>query len=264
MILNILSNTGTISFILYGLFICLTVFGFFISIKIIKDDKIEKERFDRIVELFKYSIVTVSIATVTLIVTDLFKEREYDKNEMTTFNAYIPHIIDSVSTLERKITFCTFFSNVTPKGDLRDGWKSFTVYLEDQKKAIEDKKAKNLEESIKIEKKDSITVKDFAEMASQVKSTQQIYASTNTISENNSFLVVVGTDPTADDAQNELKWAIKNISETAAVYEKGKWFITAIPTNTTYEDAKVIAEKVKLVSKGKRQAYIISSKSIVK
>jgi len=263
MILNILSNTGDVSFALYGFFILLTIVAFFLSIKIIKNDKIEKERFERIVELFKFSIVTVSLSMVSLIVTNLFNERDYDVKEMTTFNTYIPHIIDSTTTLERKISFCSFFSCVTPKGDLKDGWKSFTKYLEDEKKKIEEKYNKDLEESIRIGKKESLVIEDFAEMASQVKSTQQIYANTNTIPDNNSFLVVVGSDGSVEAAEPELKWARDSVSKTAEVYQKGKWYITAIPVNTSYEDSKILAEKVKSISNGKRQAYIISSKNIV-
>lgn len=101
-------------------------------------------------------------------------------------------------------------------------------------------------------------------MAFQVKAAQQIYTNTNTVSENNSFLVVVGTDGSQKTAQPELKWARDNISGSAEVFKKGKWFITAIPINTSYEDAKKVAEKVKLNSNGKRQAYVISSNNIVK
>jgi hypothetical protein len=262
MILNILSDTGTVSLILYGFFIALTITAFIISIKIIKNDKIEKERFDKIVELFKFSIVTVSIATVTLIITDLFKEREYDKEEMTTFNTYIPQIIDSVSTLDRKITFCTFFSHVTPKGDLKNGWISFTRYLEKEREKLKEKSEIAIKQSIAIEKKDSLKLEDFSEMASQVKETQQIYENTNTESDNSSFLVVVGTDPSQESAKPELKWAQDSISSTAQIYKKGKWFITAIPVSTGYKDAKNISETIKTISEGKRASYIVSSKNI--
>lgn len=264
MILNIFSDTGKVSFFLYIFFLLFILFGLIISIKIIKNDKIEKDRFDRIVELFKFSIVTVCISTVTTLVLDLFKEREFDKDEMTTFNTYIPQIIDSTSSIERKITFCTFFSHVTPNGDLKEGWKSFTQYLVDEKENIDKKKEKEKENVIsKINNQDTLKVDDFAEAATQLQETQQIYANTNTVSDNSSYLVIVGTDASNEQALPELKWATENISETARIYEKGKWFITAIPISTSFQDAKLTAEKVRNITNGKRKAYVISSKNII-
>ena len=83
-----LSNPGTISFILYGVFIAITIIGLFIAIYFIKKDNIPAEKLEKIIELSKYTIVSVCIATVTLIISDLFKEREQDVKELEYFNTY--------------------------------------------------------------------------------------------------------------------------------------------------------------------------------
>jgi hypothetical protein len=260
MILNILSDTGAVSFMLYIFFITIMVSMLVIAIRIILKDKVDKEKFDRIVDLFKYAIVTVCITTVTIAVTDLFKERDYDSKEMTTFNTYIPYIIDSSGTIDKKINFCTFFSHVTPDGGLKDGWISYQKYLIDQKEIIETNKKKSIELSTFLEKKESIpTNQDFLQLAEQESQTQEILENSN-LTENSTFIVILGADPNFESAKPEQKWARDNFSNSE-VYQKGKWFMTVIPNINTFQEAKNIAEKVKLLSKGSKKAYVVSSKS---
>jgi hypothetical protein len=81
-----LSNTGHVSFILYGLFIVITIAGMAIALYHIRRGIIPTDRLEKMIELFKYAIVTTAIATTTLIVSDLFKEREQDVNWSTSTN----------------------------------------------------------------------------------------------------------------------------------------------------------------------------------
>ena len=58
-----LSNTGTVSFILYGIFIVIAILGLFIAIYFIKKDNIPSEKLEKIIDLSKYTIVSVAITT---------------------------------------------------------------------------------------------------------------------------------------------------------------------------------------------------------
>nr|WP_294790009.1 hypothetical protein [uncultured Mucilaginibacter sp.] len=59
-----LANTGTVSFILYGIFIIITLAGMVVAFRLIKKSPVGDVRIEKMIELFKYSVVSVAIATV--------------------------------------------------------------------------------------------------------------------------------------------------------------------------------------------------------
>ncbi len=87
-----LSNTGTVSFILYGIFIVIAILGLFIAIYFIKKDNIPSEKLEKIIDLSKYTIVSVAITTRGIIITNLFKEREQDVKELEYFDKYVQDV----------------------------------------------------------------------------------------------------------------------------------------------------------------------------
>ncbi|MEA5428476.1 hypothetical protein [Arcicella lustrica] len=254
-----MANTGTLSFILYGIFILITLVAMFFAFYYIKKGTIEPDKLDKMIELFKYSIVTTAIATVTLIVADLFKEREYDKNEMMAFNEYIPYVIDTTGTLDKKINFCKFFSSVTPKGELKNGWITYTAYLENEKGKLNIITEKSKSTLNQIENKDTPPTKEeMQNLESAEIEKQKILSNLNAV-ENTIYLVILGADISQGDAKPELEWATK-INSNASIYKKGKWYRTAIAL-TNYQDAKTTADKIKRESNGKRDAYVVSLKT---
>jgi hypothetical protein len=80
------ANTGTVSFVLYSVFIAITVIALFVAFYVILKGKVDTAKLDKMIELFKYAIVTVAIATITLIISNLFKEREQDVKELEYFD----------------------------------------------------------------------------------------------------------------------------------------------------------------------------------
>lgn len=254
-----LTNTGTLSLTLYGIFILITLVGMFVAFHYIKKGTIEPDKLDKMIEIFKYSIVTTAIATVTLIVADLFKERDYDKNEMIVFNEYIPYVIDTTGTIDKKINFCKFFSSVTPKGELKDGWVAYTAYLEKEKEKLNTLIEKSKSTSKEIENKDTPPTKqEMQSLETAEIEKQKILSNLNAV-ENTTYLVILGADLSQDDAKPELEFATK-INSNATIYKKGKWYRTVIPF-VNYEEAKKAADKVKQESNGKRDAYAVSQKS---
>lgn len=258
---NMIYNTGNISFALYGFFIIITVLGMAFLMYIIIKGTLDNEKITKMTEVFKYAIVTTAIATVTLIVSDLFKERDYDKNEMQAFNAYIPYIMDTVGTIDHKINFCRFFASVTPKSELKDGWHHYLIYLEDEKKKVLSIDERIQQKAEHIENKE--TPPSDAEMASieldEIEK-QKILSNLNA-TENTSYLVVFGADASLREAKHEIAWAAAQINQSAAVYKKGKWYRTVIPVNKDWKLAKDISASIQKASAGSKKAYVVSVKS---
>ena len=126
-----LANTGTVSFILYGVFILLTIIAMVYAFKQIKNGTIETEKLDKMIELFKYAIVSTAIATVTLVVSNLFKEREQDVKELEYFDKYVGDV-KKVDGIQERLQLSKYLSIVAPNGKLKESWTSYydTVKLE--------------------------------------------------------------------------------------------------------------------------------------
>lgn len=254
-----LTNTGAISLILYGVFILITLLGMLLAFYYIKKGSIEPLKLDKIIELFKYSIVTTAIETVTLIITDLFKERDYDKNEMIAFNEYIPYVIDTTGTIDKKINFCRFFSAVTPKGELKDGWITYALYLENEKAKINTISKNSKSTSNNFENKGTPPSKqEMQNLENAEIEKQKILSNINAI-ENTTYLVILGADKTLEAARPELDFAMK-IKSNSVIYKKGNWYRTVIPYEN-YLDAKSTAYDIKKNSNGTRDAYAVSQKA---
>ncbi len=253
------TNTGSVSLMLYGIFIVITIIAMFVAFHHIRKGVIDSEKLDKMIELFKYSIVTTAIATITLIVTDLFKEREYDKNEMEAFNHYIPYVTDTAGTLDKKINFCKFFCSVTPKGGLKEGWKTYTAYLENERDKLNLLIEKSKYTLHEIENKDTLPTKEEMQSLESAEIEKQTILSNLNATESTPYLVILGADVNPGDAKAQLEWAIK-IDPNATIYKKRKWYRTVIPL-TSYQDAKAVAGKIKQDSDGRREAYVVSLKT---
>lgn len=145
-ILSFFSDTGKVSFIIYGFFIILTIAAMFIAFRIIKNGNLEPARLEKMIEIFKYSIVTVAIATVSLVITDLFKEREQDLKELEYFDKYADDV-KIADNIQARLQLSKYFSIVAPSGEMKKSWKEYcdTVRAElDSIKKIQ-KRIKELE-----------------------------------------------------------------------------------------------------------------------
>ncbi|MDJ1503604.1 hypothetical protein [Xanthocytophaga agilis] len=118
------SNTGIISFWLYISFIIITLIAMFYATYIIKKGLITVSKLNKLIELFKYSIVTVAITTVTLIVSDLFKEREQDIKELEYLDRYVADL-KQVKGVPIRYYLSQYFATVAPSGEIKDGWKAY-------------------------------------------------------------------------------------------------------------------------------------------
>lgn len=119
-----LSDTGTVSFILYGVFIAIAVIGLVAAVYSILKSSIPIEKLDKVIDLFKYTIVSIAITTTTLIVTDLFKEREQDVKELEYFDKYVQDV-KKVDGIQERFQLSKYLSIVAPSGELKKSWKAY-------------------------------------------------------------------------------------------------------------------------------------------
>jgi hypothetical protein len=119
-----LSNPGTVSFILYGTFILIAIIGLFLAIYAIRKGTIPPEKLEKIVDLSKYTIVSIAIATIALIITDLFKERQQDVKELEYFDKYVQDV-KKVDGIWERFQLAKYLSIVAPSGDLKKSWKEY-------------------------------------------------------------------------------------------------------------------------------------------
>lgn len=121
---HLLSSTGNLSFALYGFFIVLTVVAMVVAFRQIMKGTIPADKLDKMIDLFKYAIVSTAIATTTLIVSNLFKEREQDVKELEYFDKYAGDVKLADNILVR-LQLSKYFSIVAPEGDMKTSWKTY-------------------------------------------------------------------------------------------------------------------------------------------
>ncbi|WP_439696230.1 hypothetical protein ACFGVS_26240 [Mucilaginibacter sp. AW1-7] len=250
------NNTGNVSLFLYLLFVGIAILGMIFICYLIFKSKLEMERIDKIIDVFKSVIVTTAIGTVTLIITDLFKERKQQLEEMSAFKDYLPYVTDNKKNLNDMKFLCDFMVSVAPEG-LKKSWEDWRTKLNGKEDTL--KTIAALQTAI-VKQPDKPSIQQIKDYNKLEDKKQAIYQDLN-LNVNNSYLVVIGANKTVGPAATELKFAKDSISQNAAIYKKGNWYRTVIPVTTNYDDAKAIVSLVSEKSKGKKAAYIVSLKS---
>lgn len=147
-----LSDTGTVSFVLYGIFILVAIGGLVIAIHAIRKGNIPSEKLEKIIDLSKYTVVSVAIATVALIITDLFKEREQDVKELEYFDKYVDDV-KKVDGIQERFLLSKYLSIVAPSGELKNSWKEYhETLMPEYHEYLRLKKEKE-----ELDKKDTLT-----------------------------------------------------------------------------------------------------------
>jgi hypothetical protein len=118
------ANTGTFSFLFYGIFIAVTIAALLVAFYLIKNGKIEPARLDKMIDLFKYAIVSTALATVTLVVSDLFKERAQDVKELEYFDKYVEDV-KNVEGVQERLLLSKYLAIVAPSGELKKSWGNY-------------------------------------------------------------------------------------------------------------------------------------------
>lgn len=250
-----LTGTGGFSLILYLSFIIIAIFGLFFLYHMLIKTKVENEKMDKLIDLFKTVIFTTAISTVGLIIADLFKEREYDKNEMQAFNEYIPYVVDT-GTIDKKLALCEFFVAVTPRGDLQKAWVNWHAVLEDakEKDISVDKAIRETVETYNSQR--GPTTGEQLATLEQLETEKQKNLANVVAIEPTTYLVILSAYKTISEARMEVERA-KAINQDATIYKKRNWYRIVIPVNTSWQDAKATAERIN-GSANRKVAYVVS------
>lgn len=250
-------NTGNVSLCLYLLFVGISIMGMIFIYYLILKNKLEMDKIDKIIDVFKSVIITTAIGTVTLIITDLFKERKQQLEEMSAFKDYLPYVTDNKTSLNDKKFLCDYMVSVAPEGKLKESWVQWREKLNVQEDTLKKIAVQQAAISIQPNKPTIQEIKQYNQLEDKK---QAIYQDLN-LKVNNSYLVVIGADKTVAQAAPELKFAKDSVSKNATIYKKGSWYRTVVPVSTNYDDAKAVVSLVSEKSKGKKAAYIVSLKS---
>jgi hypothetical protein len=249
-------NTGLFAATLYGIFILIAIFALVFAYFLIKQGRMESGKIDKLIELFKTVIISCAIGTATLIISNLFKEREQQLSEMKAFSDYLPYITDSLSTMENKLSLCDFMISVAPDGPLREGWTTWLNKLNLKKNEIAAINAKIEKEEVKMSNNPDKPSEQQLAYIQQLEIQKSTLLKDINVKSNSSYLVVIGADKTLSEAEDELGSA-----SNTTIYKRGNWFRTVVPVQTSFEDAKIIANQIANKSNGKKQPYIVSLKS---
>lgn len=249
-------ESGTLSLILGITLIVLTVIGFIVLIKNSKNPAVDQPKFDKLVEISKWMLGTLLIGISATIISDGFKEREYDKNQMTTFNEYLKIVTDS-GTIEKKWQLCQFFKAVSPKGDMRDSWERYETFLKNEISKVDSLNKKETYIAIAISQQDSITDTQKQSLKEIQKAKEAILSNLNA-SEPDNYIIIAGGDETVRLAQWELSKARK-ISSNTAIYKKGNMYRTVFTGFKNNMEAEAILGIVR--QKLSRDSYIVKLKN---
>jgi hypothetical protein len=153
------SNTGTTSIVLYGIFILVTVGAMVVAFYYIKKGY-DSDKLSKMIELFKYAIVTISIATVTLIISDLFKEREQQLKELEYFGKYVEDV-KKADGIQTRYELTRYLSIVAPSGELKKSWQRYYDTLKiEYKEYLRLQQEKQTLDSIKKPTKEQLIQKE--------------------------------------------------------------------------------------------------------
>ncbi len=119
-----LHNTGTVSSVLYGAFIIFTIIAMFVAFYHIKKGDIATEKLDKMIDLFKYAIVSTALATVGLMIGNLYKERDQNIKELEYFDKYV-NDVRKVGGIKERLQLTKYLSIVAPNGAIKDSWVNY-------------------------------------------------------------------------------------------------------------------------------------------
>ena len=128
-----LTDTGHMSLILGLALIASCLLGMFAAYRLSKNPNINPEKFEKLVELGKWSITAVGVVVITSIVSDGFKERDQDIKEVGIFEKHTETILKADGP-DQRMLLAEYFAAVSPKGSLKDSWEAYRDRLEDQAK----------------------------------------------------------------------------------------------------------------------------------
>ncbi|WP_298119099.1 SPOR domain-containing protein [Flavobacterium sp.] len=248
-----LTNTGTASFILYGFFMLISIIAMILAFIYMKKDIISSEKLDKMIELFKYTIVSTCIATVTLVVSNLFKERDQDIKELEYFDKYVTDIKKADGVYERW-QLSKYLSIVSPSGELRKSWEQYYSIVDKEYTEYLNLKNVQLKNNtiLSPNEKQLFNIEKVEEKINQLEKPLQ----TSYKLDNEEWIIITGADKKLEDAENELKKVLA-FNPNSRIIKKGTFYRTIIfGFNDKSEASKVLTQARQKLNK---TAYIVKN-----
>ncbi|WP_426481653.1 hypothetical protein [Chryseobacterium sp. R2ACT005] len=236
-----LSNTGTVSFYLYLFFIVIGLLSIFIVYYLIKKGTLDPDKLENFLIYFKWVIITLSISTVTLIVTDLFKERDQDIKELEYFDKYVNDVKNEDRPLVR-LQLAKYLSIIAPNGEMKKSWTNYydTIkreYKEYIKAQIDLKK----DSTIKNPTPDQLKQKEENQRKVDLFETPL----SSTTNENNAeWFIIAAGNTDIGEANINLEKAVK-INHNSSIIKKGGSFRTVLMGYPSKVEAESQLQKVR-------------------
>lgn len=198
------TNTGNLSFWLSISFIAMSLCGLFFIYSIIKNDKLENDRIDKIIELGKWFIGSVAIVLSASIVIDGFKERDQDIKEMAIFDKYLTTVLEADGIMKR-LMLSSYFAAVSPEGSIKTSWMEYKKVVTEEVNKYENDKKRLAELQVKMEA--TSTASSPAERQEAEFLEVKIAASNKSLvsQSDQDWAIFAGSDPTLETAGNEIK-----------------------------------------------------------
>jgi len=236
-------NAGSLSLIFGVLFIATAIAGLVVFALAIRSKSIDPQKLDKLIEIWKWTLGSFVIGVSSAIVSDTFKQREQDKNEMTAFNQYITIVVDT-GTVDKKWQLCEFFKAVSPEGNMRDAWIRYEQVLIDGKKQVADLNSQEKTLTRVIASQGGNATPTQINSLDQIQDKKQAILSELNATEKGGYLIIAGGDKNLDQAKFELQKARK-INPNAVLYKKGNMYRTVFNGFRNRQDAQSLIGSVR-------------------
>ncbi|KQT18347.1 hypothetical protein ASG31_06360 [Chryseobacterium sp. Leaf404] len=244
-------NTANLSLFLYGFFVFVGVISILLVYRIIRNKTFEIEQIDKFLDYFKWVIVTLAISSVTLIISDLFKERDQDIKEVQYFDKYINQVKNQDS-IETRYQFVRYLATVAPSGYMKESWENYYDSIKKDYREISLKKTK-------LAKANNISNPSSKQIVENLKTKEELKLLTAPLTEekkmSDEWYIIAGGDTTIDEAKNELIKATK-ININANIIKKGNVFRTVLMGYFSKEAAETDLFSVRKIIRN--DAYIVN------
>jgi hypothetical protein len=240
-------STGTVSFLLYGIFIFIAIMAVIIVYIFLKKEILEERKLDKLINFFKTVILTIALGTVALIITDLFEERKQVIVELEYFDKYIEDV--KKVNGEGRLQLSKYLSIVAPSGEMKNSW---TNYYNEVKREYDEYKVAQQEN-----KNDTIVNPTTEQLFRRKENLSKIALFESPLTMDNTaneYYIVASSDKSINEAKVELDKAIE-INTNSTIIKKGNYYATVLQGYLTIQEAKKQLHEVQ--SKINKTAFIV-------
>lgn len=227
-----LSNTGTVSFYLYLFFIVIGLLSIFIVYYLIKKGSLDPDKLEKFLNYFKWVIITLAISTVTLIVTDLFKERDQDIKELQYFDKYVNDVKNEEKPLVR-LQLAKYLSIVAPSGEMKKSWTNYYATIKQEYDDYVEARSNLKQDTLKV----NPTPKQIKQNEENQRKVDLFETPLSSTPNNAEWFIIAAGDNDIDRANINLGKAIK-INQNSNIIKKGSSFRTVLMGYTSKLEAE--------------------------